>query len=101
MWRRIQFQHTIPNTIGGIVSLESLYIQVHTIAYSYHWGEKDILSLPSFKRKMYIDLIEKQLKANNSANDPDDEASTEEEFVAELPYKREVEEDDWDDEDYD
>jgi hypothetical protein len=50
---------------------------------------------------MYIDLIEKQLKANNSANDPDDEASTEEEFVAELPYKREVEEDDWDDEDYD
>lgn len=74
MWRRIYIKYSTSITIGGITSLDSLYEEVHYIAYYYKWGEKEILSLPVFKRKKYLELIEKQVKAENA--DPDDEANS-------------------------
>ena len=56
-----------------MTSLDELYNEVHIIAYYYKWGEKDILSLPIFKRKKYISFIERQVKAENQV-DAGDEA---------------------------
>lgn len=50
-------------------------MEVHIIAYYYHWGEKEILSLPIFKRSKYVDLIDRQIKAENDTGD--DEALAE------------------------
>jgi hypothetical protein len=41
---------------------QSLFEEVHTIAFNYHWSEKDILSLTTAKRQMYVQMIEKNLK---------------------------------------
>lgn len=49
-------------------------MEVHIIAYFYHWGEDKILSLPISKRAKYIELIDKQVKAENSTGD--DEAQS-------------------------
>jgi len=37
----------------------SFYEEVHAIAFNYHWTEAAILELPRAKRRMYIDLIER------------------------------------------
>lgn len=66
MWSRIHNYVPYFSTFGGIDSLDKLYNDVHILAYFYHWGEKEILSLPIFKRKIYKELIEEQVKAENS-----------------------------------
>jgi hypothetical protein len=38
---------------------QGLYLQVHTLAYHYHWSEQDILGLPTARRQMYLELIER------------------------------------------
>jgi hypothetical protein len=37
---------------------DSLYHQVHTIAYHYHWSEPDILALPQSRRQRYLRYID-------------------------------------------
>jgi hypothetical protein len=39
--------------------------EVHWIAFHYHWGEKDILSLPINKRKRYVELINTTLSGES------------------------------------
>lgn len=39
--------------------------EVHWIALHYHWSENDILSLPSSKRKRYVELINASLSRGN------------------------------------
>jgi hypothetical protein len=41
---------------------DTFFQEVHTLAFNYHWSEKDILNLTRTKRQMYIDMIEKNLK---------------------------------------
>lgn len=43
-------------------------IEVHVIAYVYHWGRNEILKLPINVRKEYVDLINQQKQAENDAN---------------------------------
>lgn len=43
-------------------------VEVHIIAYIYHWGRNEILKLPITDRKMYVDLIKQQKEAENEAN---------------------------------
>lgn len=43
-------------------------VEVHIIAYIYHWGRNEILNLPIKDRKDYIDLIKQQKEAENSEN---------------------------------
>jgi hypothetical protein len=38
-----------------------LWKEVHTIAFYYHWPEKEILSLSRWKRKLYLNQIRNQL----------------------------------------
>lgn len=45
---------------------------MHILAYYYKWGEKEILSLPIFKRQMYIKYIQRQVKAENNVQDETD-----------------------------
>ncbi|MCL2643239.1 MAG: hypothetical protein FWD52_06990 [Candidatus Bathyarchaeota archaeon] len=39
--------------------------EIHWIALHYHWNEKTILSLPSSKRKRYIELINASISGEN------------------------------------
>ena len=34
--------------------------EVHALASSYHWSEREILALPSERRKFYLDLLDRQ-----------------------------------------
>ena len=43
--------------------------EIHTIAFHYHWSENDILSLPSRRRKTYIQLIEQSLGMHPGSKD--------------------------------
>lgn len=38
----------------------NLYEQVHELAFHYHWSEKDILALPTERRLMYLEYIDRQ-----------------------------------------
>jgi len=37
--------------------MQELYKEIHTLASRYHWSEKEILSMPTQKRKTYLKLI--------------------------------------------
>jgi hypothetical protein len=45
---------------------ERLY-HYHAIAWNYHWSPADIDGLPVSQRKLYVNLIEEQIKAQNEA----------------------------------
>jgi hypothetical protein len=77
MWWRIYYLLPYEFTNGGIGSLEELYNDVHIIAYFYHWGEKEIMSLPILKRRSYRERIAQQVEAENH---PDEEDGTEEDY---------------------
>ncbi len=36
---------------------EALYGEVHTLALHYHWSERDILTMPQGKRRLYLQLL--------------------------------------------
>jgi hypothetical protein len=44
-----------------------LYRQVHYLAYHYHWGESEILSLPRAKRLHYVELLAEEIESQNHA----------------------------------
>lgn len=41
----------------GVSRYQQLEREIHWLAFHYHWSEKDILSLPSSKRKRYVELV--------------------------------------------
>ena len=43
------------------MNARDFYLQVHHLAYHYHWAERDILELSKTKRQRYIDLISQQM----------------------------------------
>lgn len=59
-------------THGGVISLESLYEEIHVIALYYHWGEDIILSLSSAKREMYYEKVVDHVNKKN--RNPDEES---------------------------
>lgn len=40
-------------------------VEVHIIAYIYHWGRNEILNLPIKDRKKYVEMIQRQREAEN------------------------------------
>ncbi len=38
-----------------------LYREVHLLAFYYHWSESEVISMPSRKRHMYLELLEEAL----------------------------------------
>lgn len=47
-----------PYRINGFLGTD-LYEEVHTLAMAYHWGEAEILALPTEDRHLYIGLVER------------------------------------------
>jgi len=42
---------------SGIASGDRLFAEIDSLARAYHWSEADILSLPSARRRRYLDII--------------------------------------------
>lgn len=42
-----------------------LYAEVHLLAFYYHWGEAEILGLPTAKRRRYLELLESALSGES------------------------------------
>jgi hypothetical protein len=49
------------------VALDRLFAEVHTLAYFYHWSERDILSLPRQRRWRYLELLARQTAGRHSS----------------------------------
>lgn len=45
-----------------------LYSEVHTLASSYHWSEREILNMPRDRRHMYLGLIDHGHNMNSNNN---------------------------------
>jgi hypothetical protein len=45
--------------------LDLLYRQVHYLAYHYHWGEPEIMSMAGSKRQRYIELLADEIERLN------------------------------------
>jgi len=43
-------------------SSQNLWEEIHHLAFFYHWSEADILTLPRWKRKMYLGFIGRQVQ---------------------------------------
>jgi hypothetical protein len=57
----------VPWLVGELRDLwERLAEEVHVIAWSYHWSERDILALAHSKRSQYMKLIQRQLELGPS-----------------------------------
>jgi len=69
MWGKIYNHYSFKCTIGGVSTSSSLVNDIHTIAYFYHWTERDILSLSIRKRKNYVELIREQIDRENGEDD--------------------------------
>lgn len=41
-------------------------MEVHNLAYFYHWGHKECWELPCTERRVFNDRIRKQLKAESN-----------------------------------
>ncbi|MGH7392800.1 MAG: DUF6760 family protein [Candidatus Rokuibacteriota bacterium] len=44
------------------MNLETLYRDVHALAWHYHWSEREILTLPREKRRRYLGLLAQALE---------------------------------------
>lgn len=56
-------------------SIEATIMEIHNLAYFYHWGAKECWELPCSMRRVFNDRLRKQLKAesnggSNSSNTP-------------------------------
>lgn len=41
-------------------------MEIHNLAYFYHWGVRECWELPCTERRVFNDRIRKQLKAENN-----------------------------------
>lgn len=44
-------------------------IQIHLLAYKYHWGYTELMSMPRRERKLFYDMVLEQLKAEKESVD--------------------------------
>ena len=82
MWRRFQGQSQhhkfylnsfFEDDFRCGCSFEQAKVEMHILAYDYHWDNHTIWSLPRNERKMWVDMLMQQHKAehdsiNNSAS---------------------------------
>ena len=41
---------------------------MHVLAYFYHWTREDVRGVPRRERRMWVNQIRQQIKAENKAN---------------------------------
>lgn len=49
------------------INRDLLYREIHSLAYHYHWSEKEIMDMPREKRRKYIDVLGEELERLNNA----------------------------------
>ena len=42
-------------------------LQMHLLAYEYHWGYNELLDMPRSDRGLFYDMVQEQLKAENDS----------------------------------
>lgn len=42
-------------------------LQMHLLAYKYHWGYKELMSMPRQERKLFYDMVLEQINAENES----------------------------------
>lgn len=47
--------------------IEVTLMEIHNLAYFYHWGREECWNMPCTERGMWNDKIRQQLKAENSS----------------------------------
>lgn len=60
----------VSDDIACHVNINQTIMEVHNLAYFYHWGREECWNTPCTERGVFNDLIRKQLKAesNSSSN---------------------------------
>jgi len=46
-------------------NVDLLYRQVHYLAYHYHWGEVEIMTMPQSRRQRYVELLGEEIERLN------------------------------------
>lgn len=49
-------------------NMDATLLEVHYLAYFYHWGREECWKVPCTERGVFIDQIRKQLKAENGGS---------------------------------
>lgn len=52
--------------IDSGINLDMTILEIHNLAYFYHWGYDECWKIPVNKRKVFNDRIRQQLKAENN-----------------------------------
>lgn len=47
--------------------MENVLIEIHNLAYFYHWGREECWNTPCREREVFNDQIRRQLKAESNA----------------------------------
>lgn len=50
------------------VNMDITLIEIHNLAYFYHWGREECWNIPCTERGVFNDQIRKQLKAENGGS---------------------------------
>lgn len=58
----------VSEDIQAHVNLDITLIEIHNLAYFYHWSREECWNVPCTERGMFNDQIRKQMKAENGGN---------------------------------
>ena len=53
----LRVEEFVLGELGMMSGNNQLEREVHWLAFHYHWSEEEILSLPTAKRKRYVELV--------------------------------------------
>lgn len=56
----------VTNDILAHVDINTTYMEMHNLAYFYHWGRDECLHCPCSQRGVYNDQIKQQVKAEST-----------------------------------
>ena len=42
-------------------------LQIHLLAYKYHWGYEELMTMPRQERKLFYDMVLEQINAENES----------------------------------
>lgn len=45
--------------------IELTLMEIHTLAYMYHWGSEECWDMPVTRRGVFVDMIQKQIRVEN------------------------------------
>ena len=49
------------------INMDTTLLEIHNLAYFYHWGYEECWHIPSRERGVFNDRIIKQIKAENNS----------------------------------